>query len=108
MPTQYVAGFGPNTKASLPPLSIALSTSSCVNVLELELTSALTASNTVPAKFLDRTKAESSSATNGIEGNNLLNSVLIRYIKPNFSISQKEQQLLINHIQGYKLTVITG
>jgi hypothetical protein len=79
MPTQYVAGFDPNTKASLPPLSIALSISSCVNVLQMELTSEVTsASSTVPTKFLDRKKAESSSATNGIEGNNLLNSVVIR------------------------------
>jgi hypothetical protein len=78
MPTQYVAGFDPNTKASLPPLSIALSTSSCVIVFQVELASADTASSTVPTKFLDRKKAESSSATNGIEGNNLLNSVLIR------------------------------
>lgn len=78
MPTQYVAGFDPNTKASFPPLSIALSTSSCVNGLQVELALAVTASSTVSPKFLDRKKAESSSATNGIEGNNLFNSVLIR------------------------------
>jgi len=77
MPTQYVAGFGPNTKASLLPLSIASSTSSCVNDLQVELSVAVIASSTVPTKFLDRKKAESSSATKGIEGNSLFNSVLI-------------------------------
>jgi hypothetical protein len=55
MPTQYVAGFDPNTKASLPPLSIALSTSSCVNDLQVELASEVTStSSTVSTKFLDR------------------------------------------------------
>ena len=77
MPTQYVAGFDPNTKASLPPLSIASSTSSCVNGLQVELSVSVTSLRTVSAKFLDSKKAESSSATKGIEGNSLFNSVLI-------------------------------
>lgn len=72
--TQYVAGLDPN----VPPLSIASSTSACVDGLSRELSLSVTTFTTESTKLFETKNAESSSATNGMEGNSFPSSVIIK------------------------------
>lgn len=73
IPTQYVAGLLPKANATFAPLSIAFSTLSWVNSFG-KLDFSVTTASTECAKLFARKNAESSSATNGIDGNRLPNS----------------------------------
>lgn len=77
--TQYVAGLASKAMELLPPLSIASNTSSSVNCSYEKLVLSLTIFTTASARLLERKKPESSSATKGINGNCLFNSVHKEY-----------------------------
>lgn len=79
-----MAGLGPN----VPPLSIASSTSASVNSLSLELDLSITTFTTESTRLFERKNAESSSATNGMEGNSFPSSAMI--MKNNSTIKKSK------------------